>query len=116
LVMEFLGENGKPAPTLRETLLSDPNETYKKIVESVKVLFQKAELVHGDLSEFNIMIFHDEPYIFDMSQAVLVSHPLSHELLRRDLTNLTAYFQKLGVKTDLVRDLEQRITQQTRTS
>lgn len=113
LIMEFLGKNGKPAPTLRESQLSDPSKTYKKVVESIKVLFQKAELVHGDLSEFNIMIFHDEPYMFDMSQAILLSHPLSQELLKRDLTNLTAYFQKLGVKTALVRDLEQQIMQQT---
>ncbi|UCD73439.1 MAG: hypothetical protein JSW01_01995, partial [Candidatus Bathyarchaeota archaeon] len=56
-------------------------------------------LVHGDLSEFNIMILDKKVVLFDISQSVLVDHPLSTELLERDVRNLNRFFKKQGVKT-----------------
>ncbi len=61
-------------------------------------MYQKAELVHADLSEYNIMIWKGKPIIFDISQAVLVKHPMADTFLRRDLENLNNYFRKLGVE------------------
>jgi len=61
-------------------------------------LYRKADLVHGDLSEYNIMIWKRKPVIFDVSQAVPTSHPMAEELLRRDLGNLNRFFSRLGVK------------------
>jgi len=62
-----------------------------------------AGLVHGDLSEYNIMIWEEKPVICDISQAVLLDHPLSDQLLRRDIVNINNYFSELGVE---VLDLE----------
>ncbi|HID19167.1 TPA: serine protein kinase RIO [Candidatus Bathyarchaeota archaeon] len=98
LVAEFIGEKGVPAPLLKEVELENPEETYLELLEAVRLLYRKAELVHGDLSEYNVMVFREEPIIFDLSQAVLLSHPLAHKFLRRDLKNLNRYFGKLGVK------------------
>ncbi|KYH39151.1 MAG: hypothetical protein AYL30_000830 [Candidatus Hecatellales archaeon B24] len=98
LVVEFIGEKGVPAPLLREVELENPEETYLELLEAVRFLYRKAELVHGDLSEYNIMVFKGQPVIFDLSQAVLLSHSMADEFLRRDLKNLNKYFGKLGVK------------------
>jgi RIO kinase 1 len=97
LVMEFIGEKGEPAPLLRETKLKAPSRTYKEILSSVTKLYRKARLVHGDLSEYNIMIWKYTPVIFDLSQSVPLEHPMAEFFLKRDIVNITTYFAGFGV-------------------
>ncbi|MCW4044944.1 MAG: serine protein kinase RIO [Candidatus Bathyarchaeota archaeon] len=97
LVMEFIGKNGVSAPSLREQAINNPEKAYTQLLVSLKRLYREAELVHGDLSEYNIMLWKGKPVIFDLSQAVPVSHPMASFLLRRDLTNLNRFFSRLGV-------------------
>jgi len=98
LLMEFIGErDGKPAPLLRETPLDHPAKVYDKIAESVRRLYQKAQLVHGDLSEYNIMMDGLEPVLIDFAQAVTVEHQMAQIFLERDLAQLNQYFSKIGV-------------------
>jgi RIO kinase 1 len=100
LLMEFIGKNGEPAPLLRETNLKNPGKTYKELVSFVKLLYNSAELVHGDLSEYNIMMWRGHPVIFDLSQAVSIEHPVADRLLIRDILNLNRYFGQIGVRTE----------------
>jgi len=97
LLMEFIGKNGTPAPLLRESPLNHPGRVYDRIVESVKRLYQKAELVHGDLSEYNIMMVDSTPVFFDFAQAVPPGHPMARQFLERDLIRTNEYFAKIGV-------------------
>jgi RIO kinase 1 len=97
ILMEFIGKNGEPAPLLRESALNHPAKVYDKIAESMKLLYQKAELVHGDLSEYNIMIVDKSPVIFDFAQAVTTSHPMAQIFLKRDLERMNYYFKRIGV-------------------
>lgn len=97
LVMEFIGEEGEPAPLLRETKLKAPSRMYKEILGYVTKLYRKARLVHGDLSEYNIMVWKDKPVIFDLSQSVPLEHPMAEFFLKRDIVNITTYFAGLGV-------------------
>ncbi len=101
LLMEFIGENEIPAPTLfelgRELIELDVENIFEEIVWDVKRLFHKAELVHADLSEYNIM-FLEEPVIIDMAQAVLKDHPLALSYLRRDVRNVVRFFSKFGIR------------------
>jgi len=99
LLMEFIGKRGMPAPLLRETSLRDPKKTYRDLVSYVQLLYQKASLVHGDLSEYNIMMWRGQPVLFDVSQAVSTEHPLAERLLMRDILNLNRYFGQIGVET-----------------
>jgi RIO kinase 1 len=98
LVMEFIGKNGVSAPSLRGQPVNDPEKVYSQLLVSLERLYRKAEIVHGDLSEYNIMMWKGKPVIFDMSQAVPTSHPMAGFLLRRDLANLNRFFSRLGVK------------------
>jgi RIO kinase 1 len=97
LLMEFIGRNGNPAPLLRETPLDHPGRAYDKIANAVRKLYQKAELVHGDLSEYNIMMVNLDPVIFDFAQAVPPAHPMARTFLVRDLERLNTYFTRIGV-------------------
>lgn len=105
LVMEFIGERGQPAPILKDQPPKRPKAMYRRILEYVKTLHRRAGLVHGDLSEYNIMNWSEEPVIFDVSQSVLLEHPMADELLRRDLKNINGYFERLGVEVEAPEDL-----------
>jgi RIO kinase 1 len=98
LVMEFIGENGVSAPSMKEQSPSSPEKAYRLLLTYLERLYRKAELVHGDLSEYNVMVWKGKPVIFDMSQSVPISHPLAEFLLRRDLANLNKFFSRLGVR------------------
>lgn len=98
LVMQFIGKNGVPAPKLKESPLKDPESTYNMLFEHIKRLYQKARLIHGDISEYNIMMWRNRPVIFDMAQAVLYSHPMASTFLKRDLQNLQRFFIRQGVQ------------------
>ncbi len=100
LIMEFIGKDGVPAPRLRDVGVEEPERIYDTVVSYMVALYQKAKLVHADLSEFNILIYEGEPVIIDMGQSVLLDHPMAREFLRRDVKNIVRYFRKLGVKCD----------------
>ena len=97
LLLEFIGRNGEPAPLLRETPLNHPARVYDKVAEAVRRLYQKANLVHGDLSEYNIMMVKSNPVLFDFAQAVPSEHPMARMFLERDLSHLNEYFSRVGV-------------------
>jgi RIO kinase 1 len=68
-------------------------------------LYQKAKLVHGDLSEYNIMMWKGRPMVFDMSQSVSIEAPMAEFMLKRDLTNLNRFFSRLDVEVINVEEL-----------
>jgi RIO kinase 1 len=98
LVMEFIGKNGVNASSLKEQVPSNPEEVYEVLLTYLKRLYRKAEIVHGDLSEYNIMMWKGKPVIFDVAQAVPTSHPMAEFFLRRDLANVNRFFKRLSVK------------------
>jgi len=97
LVMEFIGEGGVPAPLMKEVELEDPEGTFWTLMDYVRRLYRDARLVHGDLSEYNVMIWDGEPVLFDLSQSVTLDHPMAEFFLERDLKNILRFFSKLGV-------------------
>ncbi len=99
LVMEFIGDEiGNPAQLMRQSKISNPQHVADQILNYVKKLYKDAKLVHGDLSGYNILIDEGEPVIIDISQGVMVDHPISRELLNRDINNLVIDFKKMGIE------------------
>ena len=110
LVMTFIGENGEPAPLLRELEPEDPQTFYENVLDQIQLLWQKAGLVHGDLSEYNIMNYKEAPIVFDVSQAMLKAHPIASKLIDRDIENINSYFARLGTVTRDPEELKEWIT------
>ena len=100
LIMDYIGFESIPAPILKD--IKSPKEPVKlmnEILVFIKELYQKAKLVHGDLSEFNILYHNQKPIIIDVSQAVSIQHPKAEVYLVRDIKNIFKYFEKLGIET-----------------
>lgn len=98
LVMEFIGKEGIPAPRLKDSPPENPQRFFKKIKQYMRAMYEQG-IVHGDLSEYNILNC-DEPVIIDLSMGVLLDHPLAEELLRRDVQNVLDYFRRFGIEED----------------
>ena len=96
LVEGFIGDQ-EPAPPLKDQPPKNPQAFFKEVVNLMKKLYC-ADLIHGDLSSFNILNYHEIPYFIDFSQATLVRTPNSDELLARDVKNILHFFKKHGIK------------------
>jgi RIO kinase 1 len=108
LVMEFVGDGGKPAKTLLESRV-DEND-YQQCIQIITDLFNKAKLVHGDFSEFNIFKTKKGLTIFDLGSAVDLNHPKMMDFLKRDINNITNFFVKRGLTVENPVDVIARIT------
>lgn len=98
LVMDFLGSDGWCAPRIKEVSLDldEWQRCYLKLVVDVRRMYHECNLVHGDLSEYNVLWHNDQPVIIDVSQSVEHAHPFATEFLRKDISNLTDFFGKKG--------------------
>ncbi len=100
LIMEYIGFGSIPAPVLKTIKKpKDPANLMRQILAFITNLFQTAKLVHGDLSEFNILYHNQKPVIIDISQGVSIQHPKSEVFLVRDIKNIFKYFENLGIET-----------------
>ncbi|RLN77043.1 hypothetical protein BBJ28_00008450 [Nothophytophthora sp. Chile5] len=100
LVMQFLGAEGWPEPTLKDVQAELSRKlqarAYADVLQATRALYQRAHLVHGDLSEYNILFSQSEKrcWLIDFGQAVDRSHPEHEKLLRRDLHTIHRFFQR----------------------
>jgi RIO kinase 1 len=99
LIMDVVVDaDGEPAPRLNDVMLTpeEAREYHQLLIRQV-VLMLCAGLVHGDLSEFNILLAADGPVIIDLPQAVDAAHNNhASRMLERDLENLSEYFGRFA--------------------
>jgi RIO kinase 1 len=97
LVMGYIGSKRRPAPELRSLRVDDGHRLFDLLLQDMRRIHE-AKLVHGDLSEYNILLWRGLPYIIDVGQAVPLDHPFAEEWFWRDMRNMARYFNKLGVE------------------
>ena len=109
LLMQFLGEGGWSYPTLKSTVKTVAVGSslwrgwFLELIVIVKRLFHCAELVHADLSEYNVLIVknisknsdertmpigRNRAVIIDLATGVQKDHERALEFLTNDLSNL----------------------------
>jgi len=96
LVMEYINDGNKIAKPMKDVDLEDNQKVFDEIIDGVEKLYKEG-LVHGDLSEFNILIQNQRPVFIDFSQSSSIEARNAPELLKRDLFNICKYFKKKGV-------------------
>lgn len=98
IVMESIGDN-VPAPQLKDKIPKNIKEFSDKVIESM-VNLTKLGLVHGDLSEFNILNQNEKPVFIDFSQSTSTKDPNALEYLERDLKIIVKFFKKHKYELD----------------
>jgi RIO kinase 2 len=94
--------------------LEHPQNVLEQILQQVQLAYQKAELVHGDLSEYNIFVDENEQVtIFDWPQWQPLSHPNSMWLLKRDLSQILIFFKRRFSILYDVNEILKRVTAKT---
>ncbi len=75
--------------------IKKPLKIFNRIIKQYKTIYKKANLIHGDLGEFNIVLDDKGAIlIIDWLQWVPSDHPNANLLLERDISNICTYFQK----------------------
>ena len=99
LLMELVVDGaGAVAPRLNDLHLSaDLAREYHCLLIEQVVLMLCAGLVHGDLSEFNVLVAHDGLVLIDLPQAIdAAANNNAGRLFARDVDNLAAYFGRFA--------------------
>ncbi len=94
IVMEFI--DGDLLNKIKHLTEKTSKQIFEEIIEMISISFNKANIIHGDLSEFNIMLTRDnlEPILFDYPQFLYSKEPGSKELFQRDVRNICHFFTK----------------------
>ena len=95
LLMELLTDSeGNAAPRLNDLALdAEVSRKYHRILIARVVRMLCAGIIHGDLSEYNVLVDSHGPVIIDLPQAINASaNNQARQLLLRDVQNLAAYF------------------------
>ncbi|PKM10811.1 MAG: serine protein kinase RIO [Gammaproteobacteria bacterium HGW-Gammaproteobacteria-3] len=99
LLMEMIADaEGQPAPRLCDLEMSaqQARESHAFLISQVVRMLCDG-LVHGDLSEYNVLIDSDGPVIIDLPQAVDAAGNNSAQfMLERDVANMAAYFGRFA--------------------
>ena len=99
LLMDLvLDADGNAAPRLNDVELSEELALeYHALLINQVVRMLCAGLIHGDLSEYNILVGETGPVIIDLPQAVdAAGNSHGAEMLERDVNNLKTYFSSFA--------------------
>ena len=111
LLMELVvDEDGNNAPRLNDVKLTGAQaREYHRVMIAQIVLMLSAGLVHGDLSEYNVLVGNDGLVIIDLPQAMdAAGNNNAAAMLVRDVANITAYFGRFApelLATDYGREI-----------
>ncbi len=99
LLMELVTDaEGNAAPRLNDLELTpETAREYHKFMIAQVVLMLCAGIVHGDLSEYNVLVDAHGPVIIDLPQAVDAAGNIgAGAMLERDVDNMATYFGKFA--------------------
>jgi len=96
LLMEYIGDENGPAPQLKDVVLSEPTDMYDEVLSFIIDGWKDAHLVHGDLSEYNVLVWEGQPVLIDCGQAMTNDFFNAKDLLKRDIANINRFFKNRG--------------------
>lgn len=95
LLMDLLTDsNGNAAPRLNDLVLTaEISREYHRILVTQVVRMLCAGIIHGDLSEYNVLVDSTGPVIIDLPQAInAAANNQACKMLLRDVENMAIYF------------------------
>ncbi|WP_332450418.1 RIO1 family regulatory kinase/ATPase domain-containing protein [Methanoculleus sp.] len=82
-----------PGVNLSRATLEEPKAILDEILENIREAYRLG-IIHGDLSEFNVMVDEGQCWLIDWPQWVETAHPNAGEILARDIENILQYFKR----------------------
>ena len=102
IMMEYIGEEGVPAPALNTVSLDreEAHHLLERVILNLNLLLQN-ERIHGDLSAYNILYWDGDITLIDFPQVVHPeANPSAWMIFQRDVMRVCQYFSSQGVKVD----------------
>lgn len=102
ILMSYYGDSQKAASTLNEVSLEpqEATELFQKVLDTIELMLQY-ELIHGDLSAYNILYWAGSIILIDFPQVVnCYTNGNAYFIFRRDITRICEYFARQGVPGD----------------
>lgn len=116
VLMEFIGDAFVAAPALNEIDLgkSEADSLFREVMRNIELMLQQ-ELIHGDLSAYNILYWDGSIKIIDFPQVISSrANQKARFILERDIVRVCDYFAQQGVicdSTAVMTDLWSRYVQ-----
>ncbi len=102
ILMAYVGSEAKGAPTLHEVRLEagEAPSFFDQVLQSIAVMLENG-LVHGDLSDYNILYWQGKITFIDFPQVVNAhSNHSAQSILYRDVARVCRYFARYGIRVD----------------
>lgn len=100
ILMEYIGDDGNPAPTLNAVTLGrgEAHRLFDRVVFNLDLLLSIGR-IHGDLSAYNILYWDGDITLIDFPQVVDVeANPSAWTIFQRDVTRICQYFNSQGIQ------------------
>lgn len=98
----FVGDDEGPAPTMNRIRVpaDRAREAFDEVLRNIEIMLRLG-FVHGDLSPYNLLYWHDRPVLIDFPQvAEALRNPHAVGLFVRDVQRICDYFGRCGVSVD----------------
>jgi len=102
IMMEYIGDDGIPAPTLNSVTLGrdEARQLFDRVIRNIDLLLLH-ERIHGDLSAYNILYWDGDVTLIDFPQVVAPEgNPAAWTIFQRDVTRICQYFATQGLRTN----------------
>ena len=103
ILVEYAGADETPAPQLREVRSLTAGQAERlpeRLLWNVEVMLRE-NVIHADLSPYNVLYADGLPVIIDLPQAVDPRfNKAAQRLLQRDVKNIASYFRRHGITLD----------------
>ncbi|MBE2196427.1 MAG: hypothetical protein IAE83_19800 [Anaerolinea sp.] len=103
ILMSYCGDEHTAAPTLSEIQL-DYDEAlpiFNRVLRNLEIMV-KHDVIHGDLSAYNILYWEGSITFIDFPQVVNGQNPNARFIFNRDVARVCEYFAKCGIERDPV--------------
>ncbi|HUP26985.1 MAG TPA: RIO1 family regulatory kinase/ATPase, partial [Chloroflexia bacterium] len=104
ILMEYVGDEVSAAPALNHVSLSksEARPLFDRLIYNIGLMLAN-DVIHGDLSAYNVLYWEGKIKIIDFPQAVNpYVNPDAYMLLERDVKRICQYFGRFGVQAEPV--------------
>jgi RIO kinase 1 len=105
ILMGYIGDAGTFAPTLNTIRLdkSKVKPLFERLLSNIDIMLAH-DIVHGDLSAYNILYWEGTITLIDFPQVISArKHPSAYAIFCRDIKRVCEYFNRQGLRTDPTR-------------